>query len=351
MSRAEAHLHEFLSALGPAPAKRIDFLTALAGEPPPSLERLYWIARVTLLSRIEDAGRFDAIFSAYFADGALPVVEPVEDEAGAAQAPNRSEGELDTADWAEGSGKNASRLDLRHAREFDAGDASSALVAELTRALPRVGARRLQPARRGRLDLRRSLRDPVELRWRDRLSRIRRVAALIDVSGSQREHSADYLRFGHALLSTVDRGEVFTFGTRLTRVTEPLARSAQIELADADGGTSIGSALQALLDDSRHVARVRGALVVVLSDGLERGDPLPMARAVERLRRLAYRLIWWTPLGRDPSYRPLTRGIQAILPSLDSLAGAHDLPTLLDEVRRIPATCAGPRRRAAKEWQ
>ncbi len=87
-----------------------------------------------------------------------------------------------------------------------------------------------------------------------------------------------------------------------------------------------------------------------MSDGLERGDPGPMADAAARLGRLGHRLIWWSPLAGDPAYRPVTRGMQAVLGELDELAGARDLETLLEEVRRLPETCARPRRLAARRW-
>jgi uncharacterized protein with von Willebrand factor type A (vWA) domain len=88
----------------------------------------------------------------------------------------------------------------------------------------------------------------------------------------------------------------------------------------------------------------------VLSDGLERGDPAAMAEATRRLGRLGHRLVWWSPLACDPAYRPVTRGMQAILGSLDSLAGARDLPTIVDEVRRLPETAARPRRTVIRTW-
>jgi uncharacterized protein with von Willebrand factor type A (vWA) domain len=335
---AEAHLHAFLSALGPVPGKREDFLSALAHEPPANLDRLYWLARVTLVSRLEDIPYFDAVFAAYFGGGTLPREVPA-DETGEAEAPPSGEGELGALEWAEGSGQDASPLDLRHERRFEpCGERSIAA------ALPRVRARRLRPAKRGQLDLRRTLRDN-RLRWRAKPSRVRPVLVLIDVSGSQREHSPEYLRFARSVLDACDRAEAFTFGTRLQRVTAELRRG-ELEVADADGGTNIGASLQTFL--RRHVHLARGALVIVLSDGLERGDPRTMARSVERLSRLAHRVVWWTPLAADPTYQPVTRGLRAVLPSLDQLAGAHDLETRINDVGRV---CAGPRRQAERDWQ
>jgi hypothetical protein len=184
------------------------------------------------------------------------------------------------------------------------------------------------------------------------------VLVLIDVSGSLRQHSPDLLRFGHQVVRSAERAEVFTFGTRLTRVTRELgARDVDTALAalstrvlDADGGTRIGVALQQFLDNPRYVALARGALVVVLSDGLERGDPAAMAEATRRLSRLGHRLVWWSPLACDPAYRPVTRGMQAILGHLDALAGVRDLPTIVQEVRRLPEMAARPRRTVIRNW-
>jgi uncharacterized protein with von Willebrand factor type A (vWA) domain len=198
--------------------------------------------------------------------------------------------------------------------------------------------------------------DIVSFAWRRRPPRPRRVLVLIDVSGSCKASSPDLLRFAHALVRTTDRAEAFTFGTRLTRVTRELdtpdvddaLASLSSCVLDADGGTRIGVALAQFLANSRYVALARGALVIVLSDGLERGDPALMAGATRRLARLAHRLVWWSPLASDPAYRPVTRGMRAVLGDLDALGG--DLTTLLEEVRRLPETSARPRRTASRAW-
>ena len=145
---------------------------------------------------------------------------------------------------------------------------------------------------------------------------------------------------------------------RLTRVT-PALDTPDVDRAleavsgtvlDADGGTRIGAALQELLADGRSLARARGALVIVLSDGLERGDPTAMREAARRLARLGHRVAWWSPLACDPAYRPVTRGMRAVIGELDALSGARDLPTLLRELRRLPELEARPRRTASREW-
>jgi uncharacterized protein with von Willebrand factor type A (vWA) domain len=344
VNRATVHLDGFVDDLGVTFGKRVDFLTALRDNPPPDLARLYWLARVTLVSRLEDIPAFDAVFATWFAGAPPLIVPPPDDHTGETEAPKPSgEEELRPIELSEGSGKSASVHELRHRRTFDA---TTHDTAELRRALaehlPRRRALRRTRARRGSIDLRRTLRaatrtgEIVTLAHRGRPRRTRPLLILVDISGSLKAHTPDYLRFAHAA-----QCETFTFGTRLTRVTEHLRTpdcdtalaNVSDHVVDADGGTRIGAALQEFLDTPRYADRARGALVIVLSDGLERGDPAVMAAAVERLARLSHRLVWWTPLGRDPSYRPITRAMAAIVPHLDALAGAHDLETLLEEVR------------------
>jgi uncharacterized protein with von Willebrand factor type A (vWA) domain len=186
----------------------------------------------------------------------------------------------------------------------------------------------------------------------------RKLLMLIDVSGSMKLHTADYLKVAHAVVRAAGRAEVFTFGTRLTRIT-PQLRTPDVDEAmaalapvihDFDGGTRIGDALERLLANGRYLPFTRGALVVVLSDGLERGDPAAMERAARRLARLGRRLVWLSPLLGDPAYRPVTRGMRAILPSLDRLGDASTPDALLAELERLPDLERLPRRNAAARW-
>ena len=337
-------LDAFLDDWRPIPDKRMDFLRALASEPPADVTRLYWLARVTLVTRLEDIPRFDALFGVHFLGH--PTRERPPSEEGEEQAPQPSKGgEQQPIGLREGTGKDASVHELVHRRAYDA---TSADLLELRKALaehlPRIRSRRRRPARRGHIDLRRTLRAATRtgeistLARRDRPHRTRPLLVLIDVSGSLKPQVPDFLRFAWAA-----QGETFTFGTRLTRITKQL-RERDVDAAlgnvsdvvlDADGGTRIGPALQEFLDTPRYADRARGALTIVLSDGLERGDPAPMAHAVRRLAKLSYRLHWWTPLATDPTYRPITRAMAAIQDDLDDLAGARDLPTLLEQVKRL----------------
>lgn len=337
-------LDDFLDEWRPIPDKRIDFLRALAADPPADVTRLYWLARITLVTRLDDLPAFDAVFAAHFL-GAPRRSAPPRDE-GEEQAPQSAkQGEQQPIGLREGTGKDASLHELHNRRAYDATHDDLLELRKALRAhLPRIRSRRLRPARRGHIDLRRTLRAATRtgeisvLARRDRPHRMRPLLLLIDVSGSLRPQVPDFLRFAWAA-----QAETFTFGTRLTRITKEL-RTPDVDQAlanigdavlDADGGTRIGPALQEFLDTPRYADRARGALTVVLSDGLERGDPEPMARAVHRLAKLSWSLHWWTPLATDPTYRPVTRGMAAIQDDLDDLAGARDIPTLLERVRRL----------------
>ncbi|GAA4452496.1 VWA domain-containing protein [Phytohabitans houttuyneae] len=328
------------------------------------MRALYWYARVTLLADIAGLAAFDSVFDAWFGGSAAAPVPPPSDEEG--EAPARGGGDAaSTVDARPGGGVEASPATTAGGRTFGRSDARQHELMRLLRAawpasLPVIPSRRRRPARRGRrLDMRRVWRQArrdggelTRLRWTTRPPRARRLLVLLDVSGSLKRHTPDLVRLVYT--ARHPRTEVFTFGTRLTRVTGALA-AAHADTAldalartvtDADGGTAIGAALTGFLANPRYLALARGALVVVISDGLERGDSTAMVRATERLSRLGHRLLWWSPLACSPTYRPVTRGMAGLLGHLDHLGGVRDLATGLSEVERIPAAVTGPRRAA-----
>lgn len=377
---AADHLHGFVSALVDAGVTsgadaRLDFLRAVALSPPRAPAELYWRARITLVRRLEDVQAFDAVFAAWFGDGLVSLVPPLarRRSPGRGQQLRRGLGAgEESAARRRGAGSEASLEDVIGRRGFpETTPRQLRLLAELeamlAEELPATRARRRRAARHGdRLDLGRVLRgaqrhggEVVRLRWRNRPRRPRRVLLLVDVSGSLRRTSGESLRFAYALVGAAPRSEVFTFGTRLTRVTRQLrrrdvdaalARVAEI-VPDVDGGTRIGAALAEFLADGRRAALARDALVLVVSDGLERGDVREMANAVARISRLASRVVWWNPLACDPGYRPVARGMAAVLADLDDLAGVAGLDSALDEVCRLGTVSTGPRRAARHGWE
>jgi uncharacterized protein with von Willebrand factor type A (vWA) domain len=222
------------------------------------------------------------------------------------------------------------------------------LTIQIARRLARKRSRRRRPrARRGRIDLRRTLRanlnrgDLIELRYRQRKRRKVRLLLLCDVSGSMDLYSRFLLQFVFALQSVFNRVETFTFATRLTRVTQYLkARSYRqalrrlTEVRDWSGGTRIGESLATFNREWPHLVD-RHTIVIVLSDGWDTGEPEILAAELMRIKRRAGRLLWLNPLLGNPSYEPLTRGMAAALPLLDEFAPAHNLAALRELATKL----------------
>jgi uncharacterized protein with von Willebrand factor type A (vWA) domain len=294
---------------------------------------LYWAGRATLLSRPEQIEAYDVLFAAFFGpetpSRSSPIRVKVEMEA-EADVGLASPVEL----LKEKSFSRCSREELSQLAE---------LMARIELSVPRRRTRRREAARGGTPDLRRTLRrsfrtggEPLELAWRRRRKRARRLILLLDVSGSMDSYSRALVMFAHAALRSDRRWEAFCFGTRLTRVTRQLEGSdpdaaltrAAAEVLDWDGGTRIGESLKRFLDEHGHSGLARGAVVVLCSDGLEVGDPELLAEQMARLHRLAYRVVWLNPLQEDPAYEPLARGMKAALPHVDHFASGHSLASL-----------------------
>lgn len=200
-------------------------------------------------------------------------------------------------------------------------------------------SRRFGSARRGRTDPHRTIRDAMRnggelaaLRRRDRRERPRRLVILADISGSMASYADSMLRFAHAAVRrNPAHTEAFTLGTRLTRVTRELRqrdpekalRAAGAAIPDWSGGTALGHMLRAFLDRWGQRGTARRAVVVIFSDGWERGDPALLGEQMRRLHRLAHTVIWANPHKGHAGYEPLTRGIQAALPSIDEFVAGH----------------------------
>ncbi|GGR56651.1 uncharacterized protein with von Willebrand factor type A (vWA) domain [Nocardioides luteus] len=334
--------------------------TAIVGADDPVAT--YTAGRATLCAGPDDLRRFDQVFEAWFDTTAkmpmpqgpprtvtttstLPETEP---------QPGEGEGE-DVEDVIRARASELETLRHRDVAGLDPVEQErlAALIARLRPRTPRRRTPRQDPWRRGRVDAHRTLRaslqhlgEPAGIHYRRRGDRPRRVVWLIDVSGSMSSYADVLLRVAHRVTSggstsSTTTGAVFTMGTRLTNVTRAMRHrdpdralvAAGDTVPDWSGGTRLGEDLQAFLQ--RHQGLARGAVVVIASDGWERGDPTLLAEQTARLHRLAHRTVWVNPHRGKIGYEPLQRGIVAVLPHVDDFVAGHSLATYEDLVEVI----------------
>ena len=322
---------------------------------------LYLAGRLTMVGRREDFEVYDQAFRTWFPGGD----EQLAIELSGWLRDPRAEREIEvlvgeaTEEGAAGQGEEgdeettiglvASAAEVLRAKSFEElteierHEADQA-IRSLAVMLPLKRARRYRAAPHGgRFDLRRTVRsslrtqgEPFRRAWRDRRSKRRPLVLLLDISGSMSSYSRALLQFGYAAVRAGQRVEVFCFGTRLTRLTRALRlaepddalREVGGRVIDWEGGTRIGASVKELLDRYGQQAWMRGAVVVLCSDGLERGDPALLGAQMARLGRLAHRLVWVNPLKGSPRYQPLARGMAAALPHVDSFLPGHNLQSL-----------------------
>jgi uncharacterized protein with von Willebrand factor type A (vWA) domain len=322
--------------------------------------QLYWAGRVTLCADPDDLSRYDAAFEAWFRDAPRPA-----SPGGPPAAPRPSRiAALTPTPAGSGSGEDDETPDLQVAasdtevlRQRDLSELTDAerehlrsLLALLRPKPPQRRALRRTPHRRGEPDPRATLRamlraggEPVALPRRRADMRPRKVVLLVDVSGSMAPYADALLRFTHVVARRMP-AEVFTLGTRLTRITRPLRQrdperalaAASRAVPDYSGGTRLGETLRVFLDRWGQRGAARRAVVVVFSDGWERGDAEALAEQMARLRRLAHKVLWVNPHAGRAGYAPVQGGILAVMPHIDRLLAGHSLATLqqlLEEVR------------------
>jgi uncharacterized protein with von Willebrand factor type A (vWA) domain len=323
-----------------------------------TVEGVYWAGRLTLCGCRDDLPVYDAAFAAYFGGatpGRLPGVPP-ELTLPRPSAPfGASDGDPERSPDAV-LAMDASQAEVLRQRDLAAlttleRDEVRRLVALLAPATAPRHSRRYRPGRRGPVDPPRSVRlllrhggEPTRLAHRRRQVRPRRLVLLLDVSGSMSPYADALLRFGHAAVRRhPTRTEVFTLGTRLTRISRALRHrdpdaallAAGSAIADWHGGTRLAESVKAFLDRFGQRGMARGAVVVLCSDGWERGDPAHLAGQLARLSRLAYRLVWVNPHRGKPGFAPLAGGMAAALPYLDDFVAGHSLAALEELVQVI----------------
>jgi len=334
----------------------IAFTEALGAVGLTERDDVYWAGRATLVRRPEDTGVFDRAFAVFW-DHAQPAFDPLEEPEPltVTLAVDDDEDREDEPPSAEASDDPVVELRfsatevLRHKDFADYDDVELAEAHQLMSRLRLTGSPRrslrLEPASRrtSRPDLRRTVRaalrtegEPIRRHFRTPATRHRRLVLLLDVSGSMEPDARALLRFVQAAVAGRRRVEAFALGTRLTRITRELStrdpdravRQASGQVLDWSGGTRLGDGLRRFNDEWGVRGMARGAVVVILSDGWDRGDPRQLAEEMQRLGRVAYRIVWVNPLKVSPGYAPLARGMAAALPYVDRFVEGHSLASL-----------------------
>ncbi len=338
------------AGLPAAPEQTESFIAATGLLGPTSLADIRHAAHAIFGPGPERQEDFDRIFDTVFLGRAFAApAEGTPDDM--PQAYDSGEFELiPEAEEEEPSGAEATTAERLTARQFDATDEDAALRAfrrAAPQALPRRRSRRMRGGKGRLADPLRAFREMLRrdgelthLPTRRRRPRQRRVLLLVDVSGSMKAGTEGALRFAHTLVQAGERVEAFTLGTRLTRVTRALRHRNREQaltltsglVADWDGGTRLGEALAVFLSVPRFASFARGALVVIVSDGLERGGPEALVAAMTKLRGLAWSVLWLSPLAAEQGYRPETGALRAITPMIDRCGDGQTPAALAREV-------------------
>ena len=349
----------------------IAFTEALVATGIDNRDDTYWAGRATLVRRPEDHEIYDRAFKVFWEDrqpggGTAPAEEPLhitlaidDDAADATDQPDTAEASDDQTIELRFSATEVLRhKDFAEYSDEELLDAQQ-LMARLRLAGSPRESRRLSGSkgRTARPDLRRTVRaamksngEPFRRHWREPTTRNRRLVLLLDVSGSMEPYARALLRFVHAAVAGRQKVEAFALGTRLTRITRELSsrdpdialRQTSTRVVDWSGGTRLGDGLRLFNDAWGQRGMARGAIVVILSDGWDRGDPDVLAEQMARLKRVAHRVIWVNPLKVTPGYAPLARGMAAALPYVDAFVEGHSVSALEELAKAISWDDAAP---------
>jgi len=339
----------------PVPAGRVvTFVEALGHVGIEDRSSVYWAGRATLIQQPEHLAAYESAFGAFWLQRELirttrqvePVVVALDDEVPGDEPDTPDEDRPDARTVS----VRYSPAEVLRTKDFAAYSAAEFDEARKLMAEIRLGgalrrSHRLRPARRRtrhpdlRRTVHRSLRlhgEPLDRAFLEPSTRPRRVVLLCDVSGSMESYSRALLRFLHAAVVGRGRVEAFALGTRLTRLTRELTShdpdaalaAAGRSVTDWSGGTRLGASIRAFNDEWGVRGMARGAVVVILSDGWDRGDAIELAQQMDRLHRVAHRVVWVNPLKATDGYAPLARGMAAALPFVDDFIEGHSLAAL-----------------------
>jgi uncharacterized protein with von Willebrand factor type A (vWA) domain len=356
------------------PTRAADLAHALQLVRPVARRRLYWTARAIVVTDPAQVPAFDRVFGAVFgaardepAEAPEPTVHPPPPGRRGTNPSARAGESEDVVDIPVGRASDEERLTTKRFEALEPHELAHLyqLMTRLRLATPPRRTRRYEKGRHGqRIDMRRTLRgslrtagDPVRLARRHRRVVPRRLVLLCDISGSMEPYARAYLQFLTCAAGSSPNAEAFVFATRLTRLTRALAsrnperaiQRAAETAPDWSSGTRIGDALKAFNDRHGRRGMARGAVVVILSDGWERGDPALVGREMERLARLAHRIVWVNPRVGASAFSVQAGGMVAALPHCDALVSGHSFKALGEVVAAIGGAPAEPPETPAEE--
>ena len=336
----------------------ITYVQAVSLLNPADLGDIYWAGRGTLVSRRDLIPTYDRVFKSFFLDVETQgdselkaMMRATTSTAATLEVPSPDPGEGEESNEEEAQlGYMASGAQVWRNKAFAVcTDQELAtirrIVSDIKLTPPRRRTRRTITAKNGpRLDPRRMARetmrshgDPTRLFRQKRRLRIRPLVFILDVSGSMSDYSRNLLQFAYSARRAADKVEVFCFGTRLTRITRSLDRRkpddalnlAATAVFDWDGGTRIGQSLDQFIKRWGRRGLSRGSIVVICSDGLDRGDPALLESAMEKLSRLSHRIVWMNPHKGDvKDFRPNSLGMMVADPFIDEIFSGHNLASL-----------------------
>lgn len=343
----------------------IAFGEALAATGLDDRDTTYWAGQTTLVRRPEDREVYDRAFKVFWEQATGGAGEPEEDPVRLTLAiDDESDGDDGPDEAPPGDDPTIelrfSATEVLRQKDFAEYTPDELVEAqELMSRLRLVGAPRRSlrltraDRRTDRPDLRRTVRaamraggEPLRRHYHEPSTRHRRLVLLLDVSGSMEPYARALIRFVHAAVAGRQKVEAFALGTRLTRITRELSsrdpdealRRAATRVVDYGGGTRLGEGMRMFNDEWGQRGMARGAIVVILSDGWDRGEPEVLAEQMERLHRVAHKLIWVNPLKVTPGYAPLARGMAAALPHVDAFVEGHSVEALEELAVEISTT-------------
>jgi uncharacterized protein with von Willebrand factor type A (vWA) domain len=325
----------------------LTYCAAMTALDPSDLLDLYWAGRATLVARHDQIPAYDEVFRTFFLNESSPAQQLLMlrahpgTETRAALVVPATDPVPDGREEQAVLGLMASDAEALRHKSFAA--CTPEELAALRRIMARI--RLTPPRRRTRRASMRAYGEPAELYWRQRKVRLRALILILDISGSMADYSRSLLQFAHTAKHAAAKVEVFCFGTRLTRITGALAHrspdqalaEAAVQVCDWEGGTRIGASLDTFVRDYGRRGLARGGIVVICSDGLDRGDPAVLDAAMERLSRLCHRLIWMNPhKGDNADFRPSTLGMMVAAEHTDLVLSGHDLRSLEELAALLP---------------